>query len=142
MLKSLAGVQSMLKNLGKLPEEMSKDFGKALRQETEIEVTECKKETPVLQEARKDRVPGALRGSLHAEGPFYKNGMITTDVVAGGPTIDYALVVHEDLDALHEVGGAKYIERPLQASAPHMADRVATRYVANKGGGSKSAGEE
>jgi hypothetical protein len=118
------GTGAMLAKLRKLRDLSPYEFGRAMRQETEVEATNCKRETPVET--------GALRGSIHAEGPFLDGRKITTAVVAGGPAAPYALIVHEDLEAYHKNGEAKFIERPLQESAPHMAERVAKRIDLNK----------
>lgn len=109
----------MVAKLRKLQEELPDTFGNALRQEAEIEATECKKRCPVDT--------GALRASIQASGPFRNGRSITCNIEAGGPAEPYALIVHEDLEASHRVGEAKYIERPLQESAPYMADRIAKR---------------
>jgi hypothetical protein len=47
--------------------------------------------------------------------------------VAGGGTVDYALIVHEDLEAFHRVGQAKYIESVLNESKRSMPARIAKR---------------
>lgn len=113
------GAAGMMKNLAKLREQLPDRFGNALMREAEIEATECKKRCPVDT--------GALRASIHAEGPFREGRKVWCAVVAGGPAEDYALIVHEDLDAHHPQGEAKFIERPLMESAPHMAERLAAR---------------
>jgi hypothetical protein len=118
------GAAAMMRNLRRLREQLPDEFGRALRQEAEVEATECKRATPVET--------GTLRGSIHAEGPFREGRKISASIVAGGAAEEYALIVHEDLDALHETGGAKYIERPLMESAPHMAERIAKRIDLNK----------
>lgn len=94
-------------------------FAKALYQEAEVEATECKKRCPVDT--------GALRSSIHVEGPHRQGRRIWCEIVAGGPAAPYALEVHEDLDAHHTNGQAKYIESTLAESAPHLADRVGKR---------------
>lgn len=91
----------------------------ALLVETEIEAAECKRRTPVDT--------GALRNSIHVVGPSVRGRTISTAIVAGGPAAPYALIVHEDLDAFHPTGEAKYIERPLMESAPNFAARVGRR---------------
>jgi hypothetical protein len=113
------GASAMLRNLAKLREQLPDRFGNALRQEAEIEATECKKRTPVKS--------GALRASIHAEGPVREGRKISCAIVAGGPAAPYALTVHEDLEAYHKDGEAKYIEGPLNESASHMAERIAKR---------------
>jgi hypothetical protein len=40
-------------------------------------------------------------------------------------TAPYALFVHEDLEARHAVGGAKYLERPAREHAEEIAAAVA-----------------
>ena len=75
---------------------------KALYYEVELGVTEAKERTPVDL--------GNLKGSIHQEGPDRKGDRIFSAIVAGGPATDYASAVHEDLDAYHDVGHAKFIE--------------------------------
>lgn len=58
--------------------------------------------------------------------------MVWTNIVAGGPSAPYAIYVHEDLEAFHKVGQAKYIESVLMESRPFMAARVAKRIDLNK----------
>lgn len=58
-------------------------------------------------------VTGKLRGSIRAE--RLRDGSYT--VKAGGPGVEYAAIVHEDLTARHPDGEAKFIERPALAEA-------------------------
>lgn len=95
------------------------ETGRALYVETEIETTECKRRTPVDL--------GNLRASEFTLGPVVEGTTIYTMIVAGGPSAPYALYVHEDLDAFHRVGQAKFIESVVFESAPYMAERVARR---------------
>jgi hypothetical protein len=68
---------------------------------------------------------------MHVQGPFivYLKGrrVIYTNIVAGGPSAPYAIFVHEDLDAKHKVGQAKFLESWLLESRPNMTARVARR---------------
>lgn len=93
--------------------------GPALRAESEIEATEAKLRTPVNT--------GVLRNSIHVEGPYQRGQRISCDIVAGGAAAEYAIIVHEDLEAHHTVGQAKYIESVINESAPHIAERLAVR---------------
>lgn len=124
MGKRFTGADEVLKKLRKIKAFGPGEFARAQMQETEIEATACKRETPVLT--------GALRGTIHAEGPVREGRKVTTAIVAGGPSAPYAREVHEDLDAIHENGSAKFIERPLAESAAHMAERIAKRIDLNK----------
>lgn len=117
------GADKALAQLKKLQVFSPNEFARALSQEAQIEVKACKQVTPVKT--------GALRASIHLEGPEREGRTIRAWIVAGGPTVDYALIVHEDLDAFHGNGEAKYIERPLRESAPYMAARIAKRIDLN-----------
>lgn len=95
-------------------------LGAAIYQEAEIDATECKQRTPVDT--------GALRASIHVEGPEYHGKNVSCAIVAGGGiTSDYAIVQHEDLEFFHPVGQARFISSVLEESAPHMGPRIAER---------------
>jgi hypothetical protein len=70
---------------------------------------------------------GNLRSTEHVEKAVINGKLVSCDIVAGGPDAPYALVVHERLDVYHPIGGAKYIERVLNQSAPHAASRLASK---------------
>ena len=93
--------------------------GLALRMETEIEAAEAKRRVPVDL--------GALKSSIHATGPTWKGRSVQCAIVAGGPAAGYAVIVHEDLEAFHKVGQAKYIESVINESKAHIGARVAKR---------------
>lgn len=94
--------------------------GKALFEEIdEVEVPECQKEVPYKT--------GALHDTIHAAGPFYNNGWVSATIGAGNEDVDYAIKVHEDLDAFHPRGKAKFIEDPLFQSRPFIGARLAAR---------------
>ena len=118
------GVQDVRRNYAKVKAGLRKELGRALRQETEIDSTEVKRRTPVDT--------GELRGSVHVVGPIVERRRIYTMIVAGGPAAPYARIVHEDLDAFHKVGQAKYLESVILESRPHMAARVARRIELNR----------
>ena len=94
----------------------------ALVEEAELEMTEMKKRTPVDT--------GALRSSGHIANPR-RNGSeeFAVDIAFGGPAAPYAPIVHEDLDAFHKVGQAKYVESVVLESIPHMPGRIARRVM-------------
>ena len=116
---SLKNGDAVRARIAKWKKKIPDALGAALYKETQIEATEAKKRTPV------DR--GPLRASVHAEGPFRRGTMIWTQIVAGGPAAPYAVYVHEDLEAFHKVGQAKFIESVIMESRPYMAARVAKR---------------
>lgn len=92
---------------------------RALREEAEIEATEAKRRTPVDT--------GNLRASIHVEPPVRDGRQLYVTIVAGGIPASYAIPVHEDLEAFHRVGEAKFLERPLLEAAPHIPARIAAR---------------
>jgi hypothetical protein len=73
-----------------------------------------------------------LRSTVRADGPFQDGNRISAAVVAGGPEAPYAVQVHEDLDAEHKVGNAKFVERPLLENAPEVLPGVARRVDLNR----------
>ena len=96
------------------------EVGRALYIETEIEVTEVKRRTPVDK--------GPLRASVHQVGPTRGQGRtIYTLIVVGGTAASYAIYVHENLEAFHPVGQAKFLESVIMESRSSMGTRVAHR---------------
>jgi hypothetical protein len=117
----------MVRKIRQIAKNSPDQFAAALYQEASIESKECQRSTPVKT--------GNLRATIHVEGPT-REGLsgrrIICAIVAGSSAITYALFVHENLEAFHETGDAKYIERPLNESAPYMAARIAARIDLNK----------
>ncbi len=88
----------------------------ALSQEAELEMIEAKKRTPVDT--------GALQNSGYVERLTDESGV---RMGFGGPAAGYAVYVHENLDALHPSGQAKFLESVLVESAPSLPTRIAER---------------
>lgn len=106
--------------------DFAREAGAALREEAEIEMTEAKRRTPVLT--------GALRASGHVTGPTAAADGVEVKLAFGGPAAPYALAVHENMEAFHANGEAKFLERTLNESVPHMAGRLARRIAARMAG--------
>lgn len=119
------GAYKALSQFTKLQAFTPNAFAVALYQEAQIEATECKKVTPVDT--------GALRASIHVENPVRNGRMVSVAIVAGGPSAPYAYTVHEDLEAFHKHGQARYIAQPLEEAAPSLGARVAARIDLNQG---------
>lgn len=120
---SVNGVDAMRARLRRLQERFPNDVVAGLYQEIEVEVKEVKRRTPVDT--------GTLRNTIRQVGPVKSGTMITTLIAAGGPAAPYAIYVHEDLDAIHPVGQAKFIESVIMESRPYLAARVARRIEFN-----------
>jgi hypothetical protein len=108
------------------------DLLEAVRAEYGIELREAQERCPVDVSADAEH-PGALKSS--AKLTVYSEGGKVKAVLSFGGTnemwpdviVTYEVIVHEDLEAHHEVGQAKYLESTLNESAPFMLDRIAAR---------------
>lgn len=78
---------------------------------------------------------GQLRDSVRVTKPTRtRAGRISAGMVAGGAPLRrvmgkrkanvYAVVQHEDLTLKHTTGGPKFLERPVNAIAPKVPDRL------------------
>jgi hypothetical protein len=119
----IEGVDEMRRKVAALADRMPMELGRALKEEVDAIAAEAKKQTPVAT--------GKLRDSVRVEGPVVDGDRISAAVVAGGPDVDYAIQVHEDLDAKHDDGTAKFIERPLMDGARDLMEGVAKRIDLN-----------
>ena len=113
----LVGLDKVVARLQQIGRNVPTIVGRALRAEAEIEMTEAKRRVPVLT--------GTLRASGTVTGPA--KGEITVRLSFGGPAAPYALYVHENEEAWHRSGQAKYLESVILESAPHLGNRVAKR---------------
>ncbi len=130
----MQGVENMQARIRAAGKTFIESAASALFQETEIEATECKRRCPVWNPARpvpEGHAPGTLRSTIQALGPFTEGKTFYTLIVCGGPLAPYAIYVHEDLDAYHATGEAKFIEGPILESRPYMAQRVQKRMRLN-----------
>ena len=90
-----------------------------------IEMTEMKKRVPVMF--------GVLRDSGQVDDPRWVGDHCITDLGFGGAAAEYAEKVHEDLEAYHDTGQAKYAESVLNESAIYLPGRVAADVQADLG---------
>lgn len=95
--------------------------GAALYREANTIMNESQQQVPVKT--------GALKASGHVNTPIYvKSRYIEVKLGYGGAAAPYAFIVHENLDAHHPVGKAKYLEDPVMAHLDGILERV-TRSV-------------
>jgi hypothetical protein len=113
----VTGGWEMYANLRALAARAPKALERAVYRFAEIEITEMKRLVPVDT--------GTLRASGYVEKPRRTGNTITVELGFGGAAEDYAIPVHEDLEAFHRVGQAKYVEQPLYESAAFFAQRIA-----------------
>lgn len=102
----------------------------AAYQEMKTELIEMKRRTPVWNPARPvpaNHVPGSLRASGKVVKQEIEGNRVGVTVSFGDETVDYAVYVHEDMEAHHAIGQAKFVSSVLNESATHMASRIASR---------------
>jgi hypothetical protein len=117
----LKGDEEMRKNLLNCAKNCPMELLRACIEEMEIEKIEMQARTPVKT--------GLLRDSLAVMTPEVKNGKV---IVTVGTDVEYAVFVHENLDAWHEEGEAKFIESVLNEAADSIAARIAARIDLNR----------
>jgi hypothetical protein len=122
-LKMLGG-PAMQKKLRVVKHKYPDICARALYQEAQIEMTEAKRRTPVDT--------GVLRASGFVQFPERKGRLIFITLAFGGAAETYAVIVHEDLEAHHRIGQAKFLESVLNESLPYMASRIARRIALDK----------
>jgi len=116
---TVTGVSQMAGKLRSLSSQFPDAVAKAIYQEAQIEMTESKRRVPVDT--------GVLRASGFVQDPEKSGGNISVTLAYGGAASEYAVIVHEDLEAFHPIGQAKYLESVLKESAKYMAARIAKR---------------
>lgn len=124
MKVKLLGANDMKQKIRQIADKFPDRVAAALYQEAQIEMTESKRRVPVDT--------GTLRASGHVAEPVRNGRNISVTLSYGGAASDYAIPVHENLEAHHRVGQAKYLESVLNESRPHMAARLAARIDLNK----------
>ncbi len=94
----------------------------------------------------------ALRSSGYVMEPVQEINMVTVYLGYGGPaakinsktgesTDGYALIVHENLEAFHPVGSAKYLEMPFDQAKRGMGARLANGIREDMHGGVEGLGD-
>lgn len=81
----------------------------------------------VMTISKQDFVPvdtGNLRASGHVIPPDPAMEPMVVTLAFGGPSADYALEVHENLEVHHNVGQAKYLEAPFYERLPQLQPNI------------------
>ena len=115
----LQGGEKLKRTLEKIWKATPKEAAQALYEEAQIEKKESMERTPVRF--------GILKASHKVERPVLSWSGIEVKIKVGGPAINYAIPVHENTEAFHKVGQAKFLESTLLESRPYMARRIAKR---------------
>lgn len=81
----------------------------------------------IMADSKEQFVPvdtGALRGSGYVTQPVINASEAAVELGYGGPSIDYAVVVHENPEAHHPIGQWKYLEAPLLAALADLPEQL------------------
>lgn len=117
---TFTGLDKLAKLLSVGGQAATRATGRALRSEANAAFNESQRQVPVAT--------GALRASGEVDGPNYLgNSELEVTIGYGGAAGPYALIVHENLEAHHPVGKAKYLEDPVNEQIDGMAERIASR---------------
>jgi hypothetical protein len=103
--------------LAKVGDRAKEALGKQLYLEAEGIMAQSKELVPVDT--------GALRSTGIVSPPVIEGDLVSVELGYGGPAAPYAVIVHENLEAHHPHGMAKYLEVPFDAAKRGMLDRVA-----------------
>ena len=73
---------------------------------------------------------GPLRQSGHVDDPVIQGDEVSVTLGYGNSAVEYAVYVHEDLNAFHPGGGqAKYLEKPLKMALPGVKSRMSKALI-------------
>jgi hypothetical protein len=114
-----SGRKEMAKRINTTSTAFKSQSKRAISAELSIELREVDARTPVDK--------GNLKESNRIDGPTFEGNTLRAYIRSGDENAPYALYVHEDLEAFHRVGQAKYLESVLMESAPYLMARFAKR---------------
>lgn len=115
-IKRIEGADKVLANMILLGGKLEAQATKALTDEANTILNAAMDQTPVET--------GTLRRSGTVEDPKVSAKGITVEI---GFHTAYAAAVHENLNAAHKIGKAKFLEDPVNRAAPGLAGRLAAR---------------
>jgi hypothetical protein len=131
---TITGVEALQQVLRDFPDRARRAVAVTLNRLHEEIMTVAKQRCPVaipgVTVPRSYRgVPGSLRASGFVLPPQVSTERVVSQGGFGGPSVDYAIYVHEDLTARHAVGQAKFYESALLEGSrnfgPQMAEGIA-----------------
>ena len=99
------------------------------RERPEIAVAAARAEWELTSTKSQDRTPvetGDLRRSHRVDAKREGTDIVAT-ITVGGPAASYAVFVHENLQATHPVGQAKFLESAVTEDKAGLISRLAKR---------------
>lgn len=122
----MKGSTEMVREVRSLAKRHPRAVERALYKFGSIEMKEMKRRTPVDT--------GTLRDSGFVEKPVWvSQGEIQMALGFGGAAESYAIYVHEDMEAFHRVGQAKFAKSVLDESERYFPQRIAADVKAEMG---------
>jgi hypothetical protein len=116
---SVRGYEEMRRTINRIGKNFPIETGQCMKEEMEVDKEISMSRTPVRT--------GDLQKSHRVEDPEIYRGDIRC-ILHAGDELSYAVAVHENLEAFHDDGEAKFLEKTLMESAPTLASRVARRF--------------
>ena len=113
------GAEEMQRTLRRIADSVPDQAEDALKQEAEVLAAQARDRAPVLT--------GALKDSIRVGKTTRSGGDISVPIIAGGPSAPHAAAVHEDLDAQHSNGQAKFLEQPVMEAAGSLVRKLGNR---------------
>jgi hypothetical protein len=139
----IVGLDNVLAALAGLGPGIESIVGAAIQKEAEYELTLTQEQVPVRTSQLKysGRVEPADEGTVIASVIAYGG-----PAGSGGPDqtvdVDYAVIVHEDLETPHRIGKAKYVEDPVreEMSSGRAIARMSADIISMLESGSRGSG--
>jgi hypothetical protein len=129
---SMKGTREMRAKIQAVRDQFPEKVRNAVLSVAQEELEEAQRRCPVDMRTNAPH-PGALRDSgtvTMTESANRTQAAITFGGISEmypGVDVDYAVIVHEDLEAHHEVGQAKFLESTLDESAPFILQRIGAK---------------
>lgn len=120
-MAEITGLKEVLDNLKSIGENAKKVLSQAVY-ESALEV----------ERFSRDMTPydtGVLEGSHITGKPEFTADDVLCAITVGGPAAPYAVYVHENLDAFHKYGQAKFLELAVLTSREEYFNHVAQRFT-------------
>lgn len=134
MAKKMTGRAQMQRNLQTFARLYPETLGRVTVEELEVEKAESQRRIPVDT--------GTAQDTAEVVGPVITPGRIEAAVAygrdptvmnpKGGAVSDYIIPLHEDLDAYHPNGEAKFLESVMNEAEPYLLPRIARRAGVDK----------
>ena len=131
MTVEITGLSKVIGNMKQLEKGVPLQAAAALYQEALIVQETSMSRTPV--DVTTKGGGGTLRDSHETSAPYWRGEFLSVDIEVGGPTVDYALVQHEEMTFEHKVGQAKFLESAMNDAEAGLMSRIAKRIDLNRG---------